>query len=122
MLFRRTNPSPLEADRLALLRAIERVALVTDENRPSVALEAAPGELTLRGSSQDCGEGLDAIAVDFAGELLRIGFNPRYLAEFLSAVSGAERVRLSFKDSKSAAELQPTGDEEYRYIVMPLRM
>ena len=50
-----------------------------------------------------------------------MGFNPRYLAEFLSAVSGAERVRLSFKDSKSAAELQPIGDEGYRYIAMPIQ-
>jgi len=115
------NDRALEADRLALLRAIERVALVTDENQPSVALEAAPGEITLKGSSQDCGEGSDTIAAEFAGEALRVGFNPRYLAEFLSAVSGAERVCLRFKDSKSAAELQPTGDEEYRYIVMPLQ-
>src|SRR2546427_13162397 len=50
------NDHALEADRLALLRAIERVSLVADENRPPVALEAAPGELTLRGASQDCGE------------------------------------------------------------------
>src|SRR6266566_4025119 len=104
------NDRALEADRLALLRAIERVAL-----------EAAPGEITLKGSSQDCGEGSDTIAAEFAGEALRVGFNPRYLAEFLSAVSGAERVRLSFKDSKSAAELQPIGDEGYRYIAMPIQ-
>jgi len=117
------NDRALETDRLALLRAIERVELVTDENRPSVALEAAPGELTLKGSSQDCGEGSNTIAVDFGGEALRVGFNPRYLAEFLSAVSGVERVRLSFKDSKSAAELQPLEDGGcvYRYIVMPLQ-
>ena len=115
------NDRALEADRRTLLRAVERVELVTDENRPSVVLEAEPGELTLKGSSQDCGKGSDTIAVEFAGEALRVSFNPRYLAEFLSAVSGAERVRLSFKDSKSAAELQPIGDEGYRYIAMPIQ-
>src|SRR5439155_19716473 len=53
------NDRTLDTDRLTLLRAIERVELVTDESRPSVALEAAPGELALKGSSQEYGEGSD---------------------------------------------------------------
>ena len=54
---------------------------------------------------------------------LTIGFNARYLLDFLGAV-GEEKFTLHLKDEQTQGMLTPllTGEIEYRYIVMPMRI
>ena len=46
------------------------------------------------------------------------------LASRITQASGADQVRLEFKDSQSAGQLRPEEGEDYkyRYIVMPMRI
>jgi DNA polymerase-3 subunit beta len=54
---------------------------------------------------------------------VEIGFNAQYLLDFLRAV-GTDEVMFLFKDPHSAGELRPAGEksEEYRYVIMPMRI
>ena len=54
---------------------------------------------------------------------MEIGFNAQYLLDFLRAMQN-EQVSFLFKDPHSAGELRPGGDkaENYRYVIMPMRI
>src|SRR5882724_2729312 len=103
--------------------AIQRVAQFSDERSRAVRLRLEKGELKLSASSTETGESEDSIETPFNGDGLTIGFNAVYLLDFLKAV-GSGDVSLELKDSQSAGQLRPLGNEDYkyRYIVMPMRI
>lgn len=119
----RENDKMVILDRAALLAALRRVSLLSDERSHAVKMNIASGKIEISSNSADFGEAHDELDVDFAGASLEIGFNGQYLLEFLSVV-GEARIALEFKDEQSAGLLRPQNDTglNYRYIVMPMRI
>jgi DNA polymerase III subunit beta len=104
--------------------AIERVAQFADERSRAIRVQFTAGEIRVFASSMETGESEESIPTEYSGPDLEIGFNAQYLLDFLRAVP-QEQVSFSLKDQKSAGELQPAGTEardEYRYVVMPMRI
>jgi DNA polymerase-3 subunit beta len=107
--------------------AIERVAQFADERSRAIRVQFTTGEVRIFSSSLETGESEESVPSEYSGPDLEIGFNAQYLLEFLRAVP-QEQVAFSLKDQKSAGELQPvhgaeTADlEQYRYVVMPMRI
>ena len=104
--------------------AIERVAQFADERSRAIRVQFAAGEIRVFASSMETGESEESIPTEYSGPDLEIGFNAQYLLNFLRAVP-QEQISFSLKDQKSAGELQPAGTEardEYRYVVMPMRI
>lgn len=104
--------------------AIERVAQFADERSRAIRVQFTTGEIRIFASSLETGESEESIPAEYTGPDLEIGFNAQYLLDFLRAVP-QEQVLFSLKDQKSAGELQPAGTEardEYRYVVMPMRI
>ena len=107
--------------------AIERVAQFADERSRAVRVQFTTGEIKIFSSALETGESEESVPCDYSGPDLEIGFNAQYLLEFLRAVPN-EQVAFSLKDQKSAGELQPvpgadqTVAEDYRYVVMPMRI
>jgi DNA polymerase-3 subunit beta len=106
-----------------LSAAISRVAQFADERSRAVRLRMEKGELKLSASSTETGESEDTIETSYQGDSLTVGFNAKYILDFLKAV-GAGDVKLEFKDAQSAGQLRPADSEDYkyRYIVMPMRI
>ena len=105
-----------------LTQALRRVSQFADERSHAVKLRLEGGHLTLTSSSADAGEADEELDTPYQGEPMVIGFNSQYLLDFL-AVAGSEEVRLELKDEQSAGQLRPnSGEEQYRYIVMPMRI
>jgi len=70
------------------------------------------------------GESEESVSAEYTGPDLEIGFNAQYLLDFLRVIS-QDRVEFQLKDQKSAGELRPAGDtvvDQYRYVVMPMRI
>lgn len=104
--------------------AIERVAQFADERSRAIRVQFGAGEIRIFASSLETGESEESVPAEYTGPELEIGFNAQYLLDFLRAVP-QEQVLFSLKDQKSAGELQPAGGEprdEYRYVVMPMRI
>jgi DNA polymerase-3 subunit beta len=104
--------------------AIERVAQFADERSRAIRVQFTAGEIRIFATSLETGESEESVPAEYAGPDLEIGFNAQYLLDFLRAVP-QEKVAFSLKDQKSAGELQPAGAEardEYRYVVMPMRI
>jgi DNA polymerase III subunit beta len=110
--------------------AIERVAQFADERSRAIRVQFTQGEVKVFSSSLETGDSEESVPVQYSGPDIEIGFNAQYLLDFLRAVPQSS-VSFSLKDSKSAGELRPVPDpagetpeaqEQYRYVVMPMRI
>jgi DNA polymerase III subunit beta len=103
--------------------AVSRVEQFADERSRAVRLRFEKDEVKISASSTETGESEDSIEATYNGEPLTIGFNAKYLLDFLKAV-GSGDVKLELKDPQSAGQLRPAESEDYkyRYIVMPMRI
>jgi len=104
--------------------AIERVAQFADERSRAIRVQFTTGEVKVFSSALETGESEESVPGEYSGPDLEIGFNAQYLLDFLRAVP-QDHVSFGLKDQKSAGELQPAGEnvqEQYRYVVMPMRI
>ena len=63
----------------------------------------------------------EELEVAYQGEPLDIGFNITYLLDALQNLS-VDRVRLAFGDANSSAVLTMPERDDYKYVVMPMRI
>ena len=112
--------SSIHTDREALVRALRRVSLLSNETR-MVKFVFEAGQLTLTTNGSEAGEAEEVLESDYAGEKLTIGFNSRYCLDVLSILE-EPRVRFELKDSLSPGIITPEGGEGYTYVVMPMRV
>ncbi len=108
--------------------AIERVAQFADERSRAIRVRFEPGEVKVFSSSVETGDSEESVPTQYEGPALEIGFNAQYLLDFMRAIS-QDQVAFSLKDEKSAGELQPYAaaadgavPQQYRYVVMPMRI
>jgi DNA polymerase III subunit beta len=104
--------------------AIERVAQFADERSRAIRVQFGDGEVKIFSSSVETGESEETVPSEYDGPTLEIGFNAQYLLDFLRAIP-QDHVAFELKDQKSAGELRPAGDsipDQYRYVVMPMRI
>jgi DNA polymerase-3 subunit beta len=115
-----------------LAHAVRRVSLLaSDRYGRAIRVALSEGKLDLS-SRTEMGDAQETLAVDYVGNDLEIGFNARYLLDFL-AVVGSSKVSLELNPGADGGEGQtrdkpgqlrpePGGDMDYRYVVMPMHL
>jgi DNA polymerase-3 subunit beta len=111
----------LVLDRDLFTRALRRVSIMSRERSNAIRADAANGTLTLSSSNPDIGEARDEVKADYTGEALTIGFNAKYLLDALQAME-SEKVIFEMSDPLSPTLLRPEGNENYRCVIMPMRI
>ncbi len=117
------NPHAASFERRQLMDAVRRVALLTGDRARSVRLHFETDQLTISAANPDLGEAVEELACEYAGDEIKLGMNPDYLTEFLTAVE-TDRVRLQLKDENTQAVGYPLDgpDERYLCVIMPMRI
>lgn len=122
--FRQLLPESYEHDvrlpRPEFLDVVRRVSQLAQRNAP-LRLSFADGELKVSASTPDVGDAEEAMPAAFEGEALEIGFNPDFLREGIESVAGDE-VLLRLISPLRPGLLQPVDNEDFRYLVMPIRL
>jgi DNA polymerase-3 subunit beta len=111
----------LDLDRLELLSALQRAAILSNEKFRGVRVVLSDGELRIICTNAEQEEAEEVLEVPYKGESLDIGFNITYLLDVLQNL-GSERVRLGFGDANSSALVTVPGRDDYKYVVMPMRI
>lgn len=123
--YRAVIPKPGDSgarvDREAFARALRRISIVSAEKSRSVKLSLKPGLLEVSTTNPDLGEAREELAVEYAGRPLQVGFNARYLLDFLGAVD-ADTVILDLTDETSPGLLRGAGVEGHLGVIMPMRI
>jgi DNA polymerase III subunit beta len=122
--FRQLLPESYEHDvrlpRVEFLDVARRVSQLAQRNAP-LRLALAPGELTVAAETPDVGDARETMPAAFDGEPLEIGFNPEFLKDGIESVQGDE-VLLRLISPLRPGLLQPVEGEDFRYLVMPIRL
>jgi DNA polymerase III subunit beta len=122
--FRQLLPESYEhdvrLDRSEFLEVTRRVSQLAQRNAP-LRLSFEQGKLTVAAETPDVGDAEEAMPAAFEGEPLEIGFNPEFLKEGIESVEG-EEVVLRLISPLRPGLLQPIGSEDFRYLVMPIRL
>jgi len=93
---------------------------VKDATTPvRISFESDGAELTVL--TAESGRAAERVDGQFSGEGLVVAFNPNYLLDGIEAIR-AETVVLEVIDSSKPATLRGEGEDDYRYLLMPVRV
>ena len=117
------NDKTVYVDRALFSKAIDRVALLSNETSKAIKLNFAPDQMVISSSNPEMGEAKEEIVTEFDGPEMTIGFNSKYLSDFIGTVN-SERIAIDLRDESAAGLLRPEGDDQgdYRYVIMPMRI
>ena len=111
----------IELQRGELLASLQRAAILSNEKFRGVRLVLGGDQLRIICTNSEQEEAEEELEVAYKGEPLDIGFNITYLLDVLQNMA-MERVRLSFGDANSSALVTIPDRDDYKYVVMPMRI
>ena len=112
----------IHVGRDALLNAMRRAAIFSNERYHGVKLAFAEGTLTVSSTSPDLGEASETLDIAFNGAEFSIGFNALYIQQVLNVIPGDSEAVLGLSDEVTAGIITTPSDSKYQYIVMPMRL
>jgi len=117
------NDKLLKLESTVLAEVVRRVALLSSERSRAVKLSVSKGSVEISSNNPEVGEAAELLDVDYTDGALEVGFNAKYLLDFLQAM-GPGPLILALKDEATQCLLRPVGQEgrDYRYVVMPMRI
>lgn len=107
----------VKVGRSALQEALERNSLMDNVVKISITKEG----LYITSNEPELGNAYEEVACSYAGDDMQIGFNARFLIDFLKTVD-QDDVLIKLSGVMKASLWIGEGHEEYRYIVMPMRL
>lgn len=116
-------PIRMRINRLELLQAADRAALMSDSRQTArlIVLDVQPDQLVITSQDPEAGQAMEELPAELEGEGLQIGLNARYLSEGLVHVDGDE-IWLEFIDPVKAIRMRACDDDSYQYIAFPVRL
>jgi DNA polymerase-3 subunit beta len=111
----------IELPRTELLAALQRAAILSNEKFRGVRLVLGADQLKIICTNSEQEEAEEELEVAYKGEPLDIGFNITYLLDVLQNMA-MERVALAFGDANSSALVTVPDRDDYKYVVMPMRI
>lgn len=117
------NDKKVVFDRKNLAEAIQRVALLTGDRARAVSMVLEGEKLMMSAANPDLGEATEELDCEYGGSEIRLGINPDYMGQFLTAV-GTEKVIFELKDENTQAIGFPVDGDDKRYlcVIMPMRI
>jgi DNA polymerase-3 subunit beta len=106
--------------RADLLEVTRRVSQLAQRNA-ALRLSFSEGELVVSAETPDLGDAREGLPAPYAGELLEIGFNPEFIRDGLESIESDEVV-LKLISPLRPGLLEPSGDDDFSYLVMPIRL
>lgn len=102
------------------LESMERASLITKEGSSIVKISFEELSMNITSNSPDIGRIYEQVPIYLEGEETTISFNSRYLLDALK-VADDEEVYLELTGSLSPGIVKPVGNENYLYLILPIR-
>lgn len=115
------QPRRLRLTRTQLLQSLQRAAILTSDKFRGVRWVLSDGTLKIICSNTEQEEAQEELDVDYKGDSLDIGFNVGYLLDVLNNVD-VQEIDCALGDSNSSALITIPGREDFKYVVMPMRI
>jgi DNA polymerase III subunit beta len=110
-----------QISRTQLQQALQRASILSNEKFRGVRWVLTANVLRIVCTNAEQEEAEEEIEIDYAGEPLDIGFNVTYLLDGLNNLA-TEQIDCALGDSNSSMLITVPGDENFKYVVMPMRI
>ncbi len=108
-------------ERMALLGALERSAILANEKYRGVRMTLSAGSLKISCSNNEQEEAQEELEIAYTGETLEISFNIAFLMDMLRNIN-SDDIQIAFGDATHSALFTLPHDSNFKYIVMPMRI
>lgn len=108
-------------DRMVILLAMQRASILSNEKYRGIRMVLTKNSLRLISTNSEQEEAEEELEINYSGDALDIGFNVTYMIDVLNNV-GSENIVFSFADANSSCLVTVPDDENYKYVVMPMRI
>lgn len=103
-------------------KAVSRVSILSNEKYRGIRMAMSESAVTIHANNPEQEEAEEELSVQYSGEPMEIGFNSAYMMDALSVISDDE-VTIYFIDENSSSLIHTQNDlEEYKFVVMPMRL
>ena len=108
-------------DRQMLLNAMQRASILSNEKYRGIRLVLSENNMQLITTNSEQEEAQEDIEILYNKEAIDIGFNVTYLIDVLNNIQ-FDQLSFTFKDSNSSCLVTIPNNEDYKYVVMPMRI
>ncbi len=115
------NDKVLSVEREQLIQKLSLVSVLSYSDFRGVTLDITGQSMQIRAKNQENEQAEDEIAIDYAGEDLKVAMNVSYLLDVLNAID-EERIEMRFRDASSSCLIVGVGNEQDQYVIMPMRI
>lgn len=115
------HPKHIRISREVLSQALLRTAILSTEKFRGVRWVLSDGSLRVSCTNTEQEEAQEELDVDYKGDSLDIGFNVNYLLDVLNNLDSTE-VDCALGDASSSALITVPGRDDFKYVVMPMRI
>jgi len=107
--------------RMSLLEAMRRMMIVRSDQYQRVEMKIGLDYLEMVSVNPDLGNVEEKIEVKYEGNLIEMGFNPRYFIDTLQSMI-SDTIHLNIKDQTSPCLITGDQDEGFLGLIMPMRV
>jgi DNA polymerase-3 subunit beta len=117
----KSHKNTFEIGREELQRSLQRAAILTSDKFKGVRCLVEPGQLKIMSTNADQEEAQEELEIAYQGDTVDIGFNVTYLLDVLANLK-VDTLKVSLGDANSSALITIPENEEFKYVVMPMRI
>lgn len=107
-------------DRKSFVESISRSSLLVEDKYNQLRLDFSANHVVLSINNADVGSFRDELPIQYEGEPIEIAFNHSYLKDYFKEVH-SETILMEMNTPLSAVSVKADGEEDYLYIVMPMK-
>ena len=122
--YQRVIPSYTEhllLDIKEILAVLQRVSILSNEKFHGVRFILTEKNLRIQSNNSEQEEAEEDMEINFSGNALDIAFNVNYLLDSLNNIP-SQNVVFSFGGPNSSILITIPGQDDYKYVVMPMRI
>jgi len=111
----------IAVNKRSLLEAMRRMMIMRTDQYQGVRINVVPDYLEMVSVNPDLGNADEKVEINYSGEPLEIGFNPRYFIDALQPMD-SEEIRLNIRDNTSPCLITGAQDDGFLGLIMPMRI
>lgn len=120
-IIRKDHKTSVIVNRRKLQDSLERASLLAKEDKANLVKLSILNNKVIIKSNTEIGDVYEEISSKQEGDDINIAFNSKYIIDGIKAID-SEEIELHFMGNLNPCIMNPVGDDNYIYLVLPVRL
>jgi DNA polymerase-3 subunit beta len=117
----KANDKHIIINRKEFIGALRRAQVIASEKGEGVRFSIRKAAMDIKTGGPDVGNVQEEIKIEYQGDPIDVSFNARYLLDVLTNID-ADKIIMELKEELTSGIIRPQGEEDYLYVIMPMRL